>query len=217
MAFNPPVIDDFTGANGSINGRTTVPGGQTWSSPLFTGHSAGQIVSNSLAGSGAQDRSGVVSSADFGPDTQLGITITTWVSSDSIILFARIQQDSFPVSAGAVDCYYGFAASGGGLTIHSIIGGSNSTVGTIGSHSWTSGDKVGMEIYESAGSTKIDGYFDSGGGWTTLGTGLTDSTGGRPTTAGHVGFEIDTVAAVLDDLLAQTTPAGVTGVAWIKA
>lgn len=200
--LTPTIVDNFTGSNGSINGRTA-SGGATWSAPLFSVHSAAIITSNQLGGS-ASDVSAALSSVDFGPNCYVGFT---WGSawSAGVYLYARIQQDSFPITyPGSYDLYYCYSAVDN-ISVTRVIAGTGVYIGSLGdtTHSWASGDKVAITFTEVPGGTEIIGYFDSGSGWTRMAYPILDANPGRPSNAGHIGVEIDSNATPrIDDLVA---------------
>jgi len=197
MAWPPSVLDDFTGSDGSINGR--VIGAYTWVAPFFTGNAAATIVSNALAGNNTQDREGALTTA-IGPDVQVAVTIPagTWVPGGAgdltMTLFARVQGTP-PLNPATATFYdiktNSITGDNDSILVRVIVAGTTSVVleQDIGTE-WGAGDAFGAELVEEGGGTRIRVYRKpSAGAWSELGNVL-DTTVGRPTTAGLVGLAL---------------------------
>lgn len=198
MAWPPPLMDDFTGSNGSIDGRTVSAGGYTWEAPALSGHVAAQISSNALAGLGGEDRSALIVE-DIAPDCQVACRIVT-TAGNPVYLYASIQEDSFPVVSG--NFYYLKllpTADADTWQTFRVVSGSGTRITAGNGFEWASGDEAGMELVEAGGQTVINVYRKpSGGSWSLISTGY-DSNASRATGAGHVGIEIDNGAWVIED------------------
>lgn len=205
-AFNPRLIDDFSGGDDAdITARVAVPSGLVWTAPLFTAHTTMPIVSGVLSGSGAADRSAVISSQVFGPNVQVGVTMPT-VGSATPIIHVRSLQTSYPAVYGAGTTEYALFIPGGELrVVRTVLGGTADFL--LGTRSFNSGDKMGAEFMELGGATVITGFYDGGSGWTQIGPPYVDVDPTRPKTAGYVGLELDASTCTFDNFLCSTVAA----------
>jgi len=215
--MNPTLLDNFTGSDGSIDGRTVSAGGYTWDAPQWTGQTAAPITSNAINGSATVEHSAVLNSSTWGPDVEVGLTLTAWASGADIYISARMSNGygpTFPDTYGSGDQYVLLVSPNGTSTyaLKRDIGGSGTTI-VDGGTGWTTGDlqvgdKVGFSLVEEGGSTRCRVFRTASGVWTEDRNAL-DSNASRPTGAGYLSFELNPTAAItIDDFSARTTSGG---------
>lgn len=214
MAFDPPIIDNFTGSNGSIDNRVS-SAGPVWSAPLFTGDTAAAISSNAIPSVAAQTRGAVIDSRTYGPDVEMAVTITQMASGSKVTLFALSNgYATFPATYGDGNIYSLQIIPGGGgapgfFSFHRDIGVSG--VDLVDTATMSGGDvdaplTFGYSIVEEGGSTRLTAYRKIAGVWTADPTTYLDSTGDRPSGVRYFAFEVietggDTV--IFDDFSGQ--------------
>lgn len=200
------VVDNFTGANGSINARTA-SSGKLWAAPLYFGSSAAQITNNRIERiAGTVQTAGVIT-AKYGPDSEA--YCTSPAHTDDTLLYLRLQQATITDSyAGGwvldfdVNGYRVISSEAGGVTDVNVIHN-----GSGGRAAWTTGalgatDKAGYSLQESGGSTVVRVYRTLSGTWTED-RNATYAGAGRATTSGYIGFRLGSTGlsagSILDD------------------
>lgn len=200
--FDVPIVDDFTQADGAIDGRVA-SSGYVWESPFVATHVAGQIASNGFQGAAAQDRDAVLQGV--WPSNIIAAARIAVVGS-AMYIITRIQETSFPVAAASRHYYIGRITVVGSTNddtcaIQRNIDGTVTTLATFNLNAdWAVGDIFAYALEETGSSTKYTAMrIPSGGDLVVLGTGV-DSVSTRPTGPGAVALEIDSTGGALDDL-----------------
>ena len=213
VIFDPPVVDDFTGSNGTIDERTSTAG-PVWESPAWSGEVALAIASNavpSVAGAG----NAVLDSVQYGPNIEVAITCTQLGSGTELTLVAWTgNYTAFPEVYGDGGLYWLDVGTGGGgspgtFGLHRDID-SASTLLYDGTNLITNPNPVAPESYgfsliEDRGGTRIRMYRKiSSGAWTLMADVL-DTAAGRPRGLKYLGFEYKgATTGIADDFRART-------------
>lgn len=198
MAFpSTAVLDTFTGTNG--DDLPTYSG--NWQAAPTGGVNL-EIQSNAATGTAAASNNTNSWAADFGPDCEVYVTITTKPADGNVLLLvARGVQTT---SLGTIDGYcLRFAPASGtdSLIIQRIDNGAQSNLVAPISQEVSNGDSLGLEI---VGNTLTAYYKASGGSWTSVGT-VTDST---YSAAGKIGILTSSNTIRLDDFGGGTYVSG---------
>jgi hypothetical protein len=181
------ILDNFNRANEDPLGNGN------WTCPLRSGDNNLRVLSNlvALPSAGIQTGNCYWSAADFGPDTEVFLTISTKpANSECLALVARISGAGSSISG-----YWGeFCSSAGTDTwdLYRVDSGVFTHLGTQGTAELTNGDKVGLEVI----GNNIKLYYKPAAGSWTLKTSASDST--YPA-AGKIGINIEQVTARGDD------------------
>lgn len=187
MAFpTTSILDDFTRANsGSL--------GANWTDAFEGSPTSGwQIISNQAA----QDdtaffESSYWSASTFGPNLEAYCTLRYNITTTT-----RLEVWGRITSPGASNNAYifrlGRSADATAFGWEKNVAGVNSAIGADIVHAaGATGDRVGIEL----NGTSLQAYYDTGSGWTALGSGYTDSS---LTGAGNIGMR-GRSTAVIDD------------------
>lgn len=226
MAFpTTSVIDNFTGANGSISGRVASPGGQTWGSALYFGSSAAQITSNAIATiNGTTQTAGIA--VAYGRNCEVFATANASAMEETY-LFLRLSQVTI------IETYTGSWFMDVINTGYRIISDHTADFtgqpvihnGSAGRVAWVGGnlalgDKFGFSLEEVSGGTIARAYRTLSGVWgedrnATL-------AGSRITAAGFIGFRLAGTgannSAIMDDFGGGTmVPQTTASMAWVTA
>lgn len=147
------------------------------------------------AGTAATDNFAYLTGGSYGPDVQLGITITADPGTgNGVLIAARLAVPAFNgymvlvVKAAGTDTIY----------LRRLDAGVSNPL-----NSWAQEVNVGERIGIGCVGTTISAYYDNGSGWTLLGS-VTDATYGA---AGTIGLDIFNTAARVDDLVSITVDA----------
>jgi hypothetical protein len=210
VIFDPPVVDDFTGSNGTIDERTSTAG-PVWESPAWSGESALAIASNavpSVAGSG----NAVLDSVQYGPNIEVAITITQLGSGTELDLVAWSgDYVAFPEVYGDGGLYWLQISTGGGgppgdFAMHRDIDAAGVTLydGTGGLPGLSVPESFGFSLIEDRGGTRVRVYRKLSGAWALIADVL-DTAAGRPSGLKYVGFEYKgATTGIADDFRART-------------
>ncbi len=147
------------------------------------------------AGSAATDNFAYLTSGSYGPDLQIGITVAADPGAgNGILLAARLIVPAF--NGYTVSLVK--AAGADTILLRRLDSGAPTSLG-----SWSQEVNVGERIGIGCVGTTISAYYDSGSGWTLVGS-ATDGTYGA---AGTIGLDIVNTSARVDDLVQVTADA----------
>ncbi len=228
MAFNPPVIDNFTGSNGSINGRTSSTG-PVWTAPEFTGETAASITSNAITVTAAGvDNSAVLAGVTYGPDVQIALTITLLNTAHVYLTAFSPNYASFPAVGDSGDFYYlevnppSGDGSSGDYILHRSIGASSTEIipSFTSSSVMNAPESIGLWLVEEPTGTRCKIMRKIAGVWAEE-TNVLDTNGSRPIGPRHIGFDVNVVGGTvtIDDYMGQTEPSSgaIPPVGWLSA
>lgn len=188
----PRMLDNFIGADGSIDGRAG-SGGITWEAPVFAAHTAGQIGSNAYLGVSPTTRS-AVTLEEFGPDCEMYVRFKTIPSPVNQYIVARLQNDVFPIP-GNYDLYSIRYTTPGGtgndnFKVNRTVAASGTDLtpltGAETGFDFVVGDVFGFKLVEREGGTDIAVILNG----FEIAT-YRDTDASRPINAGHFMLEFN--------------------------
>lgn len=215
LTFDPPVIDTFTGSNGTIDERIATPGGGRWESPTFNFDQAIQISSNAVPSAAGGNRDAVIDSVQYGPDADVGVTISQIASGCECIVAMFSGAWTFPTGYPGADIYsLEIQPGGGGVPAHLLfnrnVGATFTTLDEADTATNSlSGDAYGFSVAEEGGGTRIGIWRKPVGEtvWTLHGSVL-DMTVDRPNGLRYFYLEVRDgggTPLIADDFMGQTT------------
>lgn len=172
-----------TGVLDNANRSDENPINTNWSSPLFVGDGALKVVSNQITPHVAFGQS--YWDTTFGPDCE---AFVTWATANTgCEIYGRVADPNSSFDAYGIICF-----QSGTARLVRIDNESETQLGAGFSPTFSSGDKIGLEIT----GTTIGWYHDTGSGWGTAQGTRTDST---YSAAGHIGLIGQATGDVFDD------------------
>jgi hypothetical protein len=202
-----PLLDDFNRANANL---TSPWGGY----PLGTGATLMRVLANQLDGGNGNTFDGSYwSTTQFGPDTEVVVTIATDDAANNELIFLLARLTS-PNTAS----YNGYGVnvnrSGGLVEFYKLTAGAQSLKTSV-STTFASGDKVGLEVVNSGADVIVRAYKFTGGSWSLLGSWTDVAPTSTFTGQGNIGFECRTgVTPKFDDWSGGTVIA--TSAGWVR-
>lgn len=182
MAFpTTSILDSFTRANGAL--------GSNWTSPLATGDSAPNILSNTVVGVAATWNGAYWNPATY-LDSEAFISVPSASTAfDTGLLYCRSRN----ANTGTGCAYLIEFSATVGVKVYRLYNNTFSAALASYATNITLGCKVGLRVMTSSGNIVIETWADTGSGWTLLGT-YTD-TGAVATypnlaSAGNIGFRL---------------------------
>lgn len=181
--FNPATLDDFARAAGAL--------GANWTSPWT--NSTGTISITSTSGRTTGSSAGTVSSAaafktSFAANQDVALTVPVVDTTASVFVQVSARGSSSANNTTTSQYFLRVVPSSSAWSIRkSISGGASSTLVTLPTQAFASGDSLGLRVTGTTTTTLTAYYKASGGSWTQVGSSF-DDTSSPITAAGFIGF-----------------------------